>query len=836
VTLDDLNCRRSSSAKPPVVRWTRRCVAALALLLLVTLSGCDGCRWRKRDPTTPPKKPEPKLPDFQAKELRVLPTDATTALQTVKPGHWFSVQQELKSNRADFFGELDCRCGNQSGVPIPLRQSSVGLHVCRPVSLPKGQSKTFELTYFVGDPIEQQRIWLYSDLRLPFGGAVRSVESQPAQPIRLKPYQAELVVLARRPDAYGYLKTLPSIRPPASGFFNEGIASDYDVSLVGSEGRSPVPSWPLMWTTISYLVWDGYDPELLTPDQRQALLDWLHWGGQILVSGPDSLDTLQTSFLADYLPARAGSMRPLQQTEADRLNQVWGLQTKHPLKLNPQARPQVIQLTLESGAEFTAGSADLVAERRVGRGRIVMTSFALTTREFVNWDPGWDNFFNACLLRRPPRRFLYSDENGWSLSWVKGLEGLPTHLLVAAETSESDPLRVARLPAETLLTSRLRFFSRDARQTAATEATGGGAPEAAGFGYDRLGGVAGWNDLSDCSRAARAALTSAAGINVPERQFVLWTLSLYLFVLVPANWALFRALGRVEWAWVAVPFLAIAGTWFVVHRAQLDIGFVRSRCELAILEVQPEYSRGHLTRYIGLYTSLSTSYALSFASDSAVSLPFSSSQDLVPRRIDSPRIVTLRRLDRSDESIRLEDFLVSSASTGMVHSEEMWELGGTFQLTEPVAGRFRFENPTPHALRDLGVFRRYQGGVQVGWVGECDAEGSARFQFRALADDAALWTTWTASMQNTAGQPDSLSSPTLVRLAVDPSRLHEGDVRAVGWLADELAGLQIRPEASQRSFRTLLVANLRYGPLPAPESDENAPPSNGMSEPDDRVD
>ena len=189
-----------------------------------------------------------------------------------------------------------------------------------------------------------------------------------------------------------------------------------------------------------------------------------------------------------------------------------------------------------------------------------------------------------------------------------------------------------RQPAETLLTSRLRYFSRDARRTSDAAARRPLSPDVGGYGYDRLGGVAGWNDFSDCSRVAHQGLTQAAGIEVPNRQFVFWTLGLYLLVLVPANWALFRALGRVEWAWLAVPVIALTGTWFVVRMAQLDIGFARSRSEIAVLETQPGYRRAHLTRYIGLYTSLSTRYTLSFANDSALSLPLATAVDAARRR------------------------------------------------------------------------------------------------------------------------------------------------------------------------------------------------------------
>ena len=62
---------------------------------------------------------------------------------------------------------------------------------------------------------------------------------------------------------------------------------------------------PLTWTTISHVIWDGMAPETLNPAQQQAMLDWLHWGGQFVLiggSGP-SFATLRDSFLDPYLPA-----------------------------------------------------------------------------------------------------------------------------------------------------------------------------------------------------------------------------------------------------------------------------------------------------------------------------------------------------------------------------------------------------------------------------------------------------------------------------------------------------------------------------------------------------
>ena len=65
----------------------------------------------------------------------------------------------------------------------------------------------------------------------------------------------------------------------------------------------------------------------------------------------------------------------------------------------------------------------------------------------------------------------------------------------------------------------------------------------------------------------------------------------YLVVLVPLNWALFWLLGRVEWAWIAAPLIAVACAVAVVWLAQLDIGFARAHTGIAVVELQSGYPR-----------------------------------------------------------------------------------------------------------------------------------------------------------------------------------------------------------------------------------------------------
>ena len=59
----------------------------------------------------------------------------------------------------------------------------------------------------------------------------------------------------------------------------------YRLVLPMEPDKPALSSHPLTWTTISHAIWDGYPPDMLTFSQQQALLDWMHWGGQLIISG-----------------------------------------------------------------------------------------------------------------------------------------------------------------------------------------------------------------------------------------------------------------------------------------------------------------------------------------------------------------------------------------------------------------------------------------------------------------------------------------------------------------------------------------------------------------------
>ncbi len=212
-------------------------------------------------------------------------------------------------------------------------------------------------------------------------------------------------------------------------------------------------------------------------------------------------------------------------------------------------------------------------------------------------------------------------------------------------------------------------------------------------------------------------------------------IGLYLLIVVPVNWLVFRLAGRVEWAWLAVPVLAIGWGVIVVWLAQLDIGFARAETEVAVLETQGGFDRAHLTRYMALYSSLSTTYNVHFDDPSALAQPFALDRAVLPSQ--SRTMVSLRSM--SDQ--QLDGFTVSSNSTGMVHSEQMVSLNGSLDWLHPPDGTPQVENNTRLKLSGVAVLRRTAlhstpehpgpGPIrdEIAWVGELPAGSKAELTF-----------------------------------------------------------------------------------------------------------
>jgi hypothetical protein len=401
-------------------------------------------------------------------------------------------------------------------------------------------------------------------------------------------------------------------------------------------------------------------------------------------------------------------------------------------------------------------------------------------------------------------------------------------------------------------TTPLRLFARDSGTSANSQLIYD-EPEAdpnnpwAGYGtpipegrsvVDRPGGIGSWNEFGPVSEAARQALTDAAGVRVPGASFVVACLAVYLVILVPLNWMVFHALGRVEWAWIAAPLIALAGTFAVVRQAQLDIGFVRSQTEISLLELQGALPRGHLSRYIALYTSLSTTYTTEFEDGSAVATPFPAFEGgkaSAPLIGDRTTTIEFEKYDKP----RLKGVPVSSATTQFLHSEQMFALAGPLRLSHPSTNSraWQVENKTGFDLHDAVVVHRSYDGAKWTydgcWLGQFASGTSQLLATTPLVfeNDRLLFN----DERDEAARVDShkrLNVDALLRQALrfpaedgethDPIQGQRDEWRLVARIDEPLAGAVTSPAASQTTGATVVLAHLQLALPPAPGPDANS--------------
>ncbi|MDB2685961.1 hypothetical protein N9Y42_02010 [Mariniblastus sp.] len=761
--LNQLDGRAFLEAAKPALRAAGMTVLILSL---VSITGCGGCQSKeekekqaekeKLEKKKKEKEKKKRKKDFESMAPVVLPgilndpikmkrresklrndpmqkeIDKLRSLSLrknyAKPGHWQDIRFQANANHYDIEGELYAGAipSGASNRFLPVEGTKYTPITKRLAALPKGKWKTFDSSLFI--PLREESHSMTS-IRCGFNRAngastnflnFNSVRS-------MAPDQHHLVLLTNRQDKYQYLEAAPTVKMPGSDATGRANRASYVIIPSDPQFPVPLPRHGLYWSTIAYLIWDDLDPDRLDLDQQTAMIDWLHFGGQLILSGPDCVQRLEKSFLADYLPARADKAVNLTSEDLTTLNSKWSLPEKNARGKNREL--QILDTTpllgvnfqIHADAQFIEGSGDLVVERQLGRGRIVATSFSLAAPAVRSWR-SFDSFLNNVLLRRPVRTFYeasgpYDFGDTAAFRWK----------------NDSAPMR------EPLLHSSLRFLSRDlaARGTAREssddylegiesdlkqpEVDDGtylgydpGFDETraktiqtgnrnlsdhwhyGGFDFDPQAGVGGWSDFDAVADSARSTLQDAAGITPPSGNFVLKLLAGYLFVLVPLNWAIFWMLGKVEYAWIAAPIIAIVGALVVIRMASLDIGFSRSNTQIALLEIPAEYERGHLTEYSALYTSLSTSYRMELDGKGGLALPFPSNRsktfrpsELVPLTLDKTTANTMSGVQ------------IQSNTTELIHAENMFDAGGKIRIQIDDSGEITLINGTNLTFKNV---------------------------------------------------------------------------------------------------------------------------------------
>ena len=212
----------------------------------------------------------------------------------------------MKANRGDFQGELQTEVVDRTDRKVPLVAVPYEMTNGGPSPWPRNSRSRWNRS----PGFRRSRMPISVNFKLAAGGGGPTATDRSMLLRRMPSYRYYFVVLSQAAGRYEYLDKKLDLDPSASIQADADTGPKYyEVVSMPAARRPNLPTNALYWTSIAYLLWDDFDPAQWDVDQQRALIDWLHWGGQIIVSGPDALEQLRDSFLRPYLPATVEKSR-----------------------------------------------------------------------------------------------------------------------------------------------------------------------------------------------------------------------------------------------------------------------------------------------------------------------------------------------------------------------------------------------------------------------------------------------------------------------------------------------------------------------------------------------
>ena len=209
--------------------------------------------------------------------------------------------------------------------------------------------------------------------RVISGGSERSLLELPVDPLVIPDDDYLVLYVSDRPT--GRIRHLAD--------YDRGGRLDRRVSIAHV---APV-DLPGQWVGLQMLdaiVWDQADATQLTPQQQQALANWVGQGGQLMLAAARTSDTLkQSDILAPLLPVQFGPVESTVELETvrkqllgERAAEGGDLRLEQPIAV---VRCQALdQPTVRTIAREDALDTTVVASRLVGRGRVVFVAAELS--------------------------------------------------------------------------------------------------------------------------------------------------------------------------------------------------------------------------------------------------------------------------------------------------------------------------------------------------------------------------------------------------------------------------------------------------------------------------
>ncbi|MGE3820801.1 MAG: hypothetical protein AB7I30_15415 [Isosphaeraceae bacterium] len=759
---------------------------------------------------------EKSLPPLELFRSQVAPFDI---LPYVKANHWSTLSLDLRSNYEDYAGTLQTS-------PVPLLGLPQEIVYLRDARLLKTQRSRLGLQILL------PRIPKDVVLELGRPDAIRADELWQANMRPLEPHQMLILFLTKEPsDSFALWNRYQALYPRNADRGDLQALERlryYRLVLPMEPDRPPVSPHPLTWSTTSHVIWDGMPADNLNPAQQQAMIDWLHWGGQLILNGGAGapFNVLKDSFIGAYLPADASgenalltesdllplsqAYRPLVPPRGTNLDDENLIDVPEPIQrltdgyaaavpIRPAAtRPVFLNgLSPHEGAVpiplGESGERQVGVEWRVGRGRVLMLAIDLNDPAIASW-PGIDTFVRRVVLRRPEDSRLSAPpfNRGFPSSTRGALPG-PDLTWFRILSRDLHVPEIGRTQSQVQLKEDQAVYRRRALPPDLVNDLDVQSPQTA---------VAEWFDDASLPRFCVRRLEEASGIKIPSSAFVLKVILAYVLLLVPLNWLICRyVLGRREFAWLVVPLLSLGFAVGVERAAAYDMGYDSAVDEIDVVEIHGGYPRAHVSRFLSLYSTGRTRFQLSYPNEpTALALPLDNGRSL--RGEDVSRTVW-----RSYPVPTLEDYLVQPRSLAFVRAEHLSTIDGAIRL-ESEEGSRRVVNASNLELRDAVLIDHGAGGprhaIRLGTI----PRGG------------------TVSLDE---PPDPGTPPADLSPDFDPEALlsilrnyHEdrpensGEIRLVAWAPGNVEGQLIEPPVDRRRGFMAIVVHLKTGDPPSP--------------------
>lgn len=780
------------------------------LLFLPLIVGCDGCR---RATTEDDKKDEnaPRTA-YTARPAMAYPADRNIGAAAVKPGHWTTASQSLRSNQSDVRGELrsqaSMRIMDDQFEQVGTKKTGIS---SRPVVLPKGQMRRFEYRIRIPIPIStsQTKVSLNSQF-VPRSGGLFDSGLQKFEVMKGTEYF--FIVLSSRTEQFAKLQNADWTGSPGDELFEHDRVSNYRMVFPHVDDLLPLPETMLDMTNTSVILWDNLSEDALTPLQQTAILDWIRFGGRLIVNGSDAAEAMANTKLAGLLPLAPTGNVELSHEGAEELMRQWSVPTDRSLEkqiefLKSESSRIALDGQLHPDASPIDKTGSLILKRRVGRGTVIQSRFDLTEPWIDSWD-SYQSFVNGVILGRPPRQLTADTETSnaaftsadFSRNRGNGdeddLEGDEEYFGMGF----TQTFVGTNLQTDPAVNTDLRLASRDAAFRGGDSKFAGGKLTSKYDPYSRvdpLTGISAWSDTSETMQMFQGTLTDEAGIEIPGSSLVIKSLAWYLIVLVPLNYLIFRILGRLEYAWLAVPVIAIGGAAFAARQAQLDIGFARSNTELALVEAHAGYPRAHVARMIAVYNSLAGRYRVEFKTIDGVAAT-------LENEANRDQLSQTEFQTSFDEGPSLANFGVPSNRMRFLHCENILDLGGSVLWKNNSV-----INDTDLELFDAVVVRKSTAGdFESSLVGQIEPGEAVEVKLEAAdAPDVP------------SGLPMRVSN--LIREFAASDAIPPGATRLIARYDGSMPGMEIQPLASQRTAQSIVMVHLEYEKQRKPGIDKN---------------